>query len=41
MKHATSRLLTVQDSWESWDSTRLDSTRLCWCVRTLSLRVFF
>jgi hypothetical protein len=33
-KLATSRLLTRQDSW---DSTRLDSTRLlCWCARTAS-----
>jgi hypothetical protein len=31
MKHAASLLLNRQDSW---DSTRLDSTRLCWCVYT-------
>jgi len=31
MKHAASKLLTRQDSW--------DSTRLCWCVHTATAAI--
>jgi hypothetical protein len=36
MKHAASRLLTRQDSC---DWTGLDSTRLCWCVRSVAAAI--